>query len=92
MWSTCSTISIFIFLLGTLLANDSMIDKDHLTKYPFCGRMSTYRPSRALRSRVVNSGPPEDHYRWVLHIIRQNLNIDDTFSYPVCTGSVITDR
>ena len=92
IWSTCLFLSLVICLLTTVVANDSIIDEDHLKKYPFCGRMSIDPRSGAHKSRVVNSGPPKDNYRWALFIRRQNLNDDDTYSYRECSGSVITDK
>ena len=76
-------------LLTVTLAAHSMIDKEHLMEYPYCGKMQ--QPVK-IAGRVANSKIAEEDYRWVVLITRTNLRTDDRFDESRCSGTVITQR
>ena len=63
-------------LLTVSLAAHSMIDKEHLMEYPYCGKMQ--QPVK-IAGRVANSKAAEEDYRWVVLIKRKNLRTDGKF-------------
>jgi hypothetical protein len=89
----CKNLSLALVLLVPLLTvtldADSMIDKEHLMKYSYCGKMKT--PVK-IGGRVANSKTAEEDYRWVVFIKRKNLNINGRMDPTGCSGTVITDR
>ena len=86
--------SLFLLLIICLakksLGDDSMIEKDHLAQYPYCGKMNI--PSKPASARVVNFVAPEETYRWAVLVQNYNLFKDGKMYKGTCTGSVITDR
>ena len=78
-----------MFLLNTLVADNSVVDEKHLEKYPFCGKMN-FRDIKAIK-RVVNSEEAIESYRWVVRIYTTNLWTHKTF-HGLCSGSIITER
>jgi hypothetical protein len=76
-------------LLTVTLAAHSMIDKEHLMEYPYCGKMQ--QPVK-IAGRVANSKAAEEDYRWVVLITRKNLRKDGRTDEGRCSGTVITER
>ena len=71
-----------------------LIDHTHLTDYPYCGSMhyeSKVHPRKA-RGRSVNTKDSKNYYRWLAHLIRQNLQADGSYRKSRCTGSIISER
>ena len=50
-----------------------VIDKDHIKKYPYCGSMH-YSPE--VQSRAINAEDAKHLYRWVVLIVRYNIQKD----------------
>ena len=83
----------FTFLLAfypfdKFLSDNSMIDIDHLQRYPFCGSMDYTGNIRTPTARVVNSKIPEEIYRWTVLQIRRTYD----YHQSDCSGTIITDR
>ena len=74
------------------LADDPLIDNDHLEQYPFCGKMNYPGSDNGASARAVNSMDDEDNYRWVALILRQNKQKDGSMKTHRCSGTIITDR
>ena len=66
-----------------------VIDKDHIKKYPYCGSMH-YSPE--VQSRAINAEDAKYLYRWVVLIVRYNIQKDGKLKKSRCQGSVITER
>ena len=78
-------------MLDILVADNSLIDKKHLKKYPFCGKMQS--ASKTSTERIVNSETVLENYRWVVRIKRYNLRANGrNFRASFCSGSIITER
>lgn len=73
--------------------DNSMIDENHLTQYPYCGSM--YQKHTMATSRISNAKDATKTYRWVVMISRWNVRAPKFVGDPVyseCAGTVITDR
>ena len=81
-----------VYLFGTCLADDSLIDNEYLEQYPFCGKMNYPGSVNGASARAVNSMDDENNYRWVALIVRQNKQKDGSMKTHRCSGSIITDR
>ena len=73
------------------------LDRDHLSAYPYCGKMFGYgRPDAT--SRVVNSKDSKIQYPWVVSAFTKSLHVDKRDKKKTfwqtndCVGTVITDR
>ena len=64
-----------------------VIDKDHIEKYPFCGRLVP-----EVQSRAVNAKDAKHFYRWVVLLVRYNIQETGEMKESECQGSVITER
>ena len=73
------------------------LDKDHLSEYPYCGKMFGYGLSDAS-SRMVNSKDSVLQYPWVVFVLGYVLYVDKKdkknpfWQNTICAGTVITDR
>ena len=73
------------------------LDKNHLSEYPYCGKMFGYGLSGAT-SRMVNSKDSVLQYPWVVFVLGYVLYVDKKdkkntfFQNTICAGTVITDR
>ena len=81
-----------IYLFGICLADDSLIDNDHLQQYPFCGKMNYPGSANGASARAVNSMDDEDNYRWVVLSLRHNKQRDGSMETSICSGTIITER
>ena len=96
----CSQNWLNIFLLFCMLkgfrCDNSMIDKDHLKNYPYCGSMfyPSLNPNYSGKSsgRVTNSKMAKNVYRWIVKLNRKNLAFAGDLRTSSCSGSVITER
>ena len=70
--------------------SQEQIDKEHLTMYPYCGRLFGYDEKHA-KSRVVNSEDSLEHglYPWVVFVSRTRKNKQNRDDIKVCSGTVI---
>ena len=66
-----------------------VIDKDHIKQYPYCGSLH-YSPE--VQSRAVNAEEAKHFYRWVVLLLRSNVQKDGKLKTTSCQGSVITER
>ena len=83
-------LAFLMFLLRTLVADNSVIDEKHLETYPFCGKMNFRNPNPM--GRVVNSKEASETYRWVVRITQTNLHKGNSLEISYCSGSIITER
>ena len=84
-------IILYLNILGKGNGDNSMIDQDHLKKYPFCGSMFGANTPVAT-SRISNAKPATKDYRWVVEVIKTTIQADKTFEDELCSGSIITER
>ena len=70
--------------------SQEQIDKEHLTMYPYCGRLFGYDEKHA-KSRVVNSEDSLEHglYPWVVFVLRTHKNEQNVDERKICSGTVI---
>ena len=70
--------------------SQEQIDKEHLTMYPYCGRLFGYDEKHA-KSRVVNSEDSLEHelYPWVVLVLRIHKNKQNKDDTKFCSGTVI---
>ena len=81
----------FAILFDILVADNSLIDRQHLKKYPFCGKMQS--PSKASTGRIVNSETVSENYRWVVQLTINNRNANGhLFRQFLCSGTILTER
>ena len=79
------------FISQSNMANTE-IDQDHLTLYPYCGRLSGEDPM-AASSRITNSRDSRREYPWVVYVKRMNVRkAKKKLGKLICSGSVITTR
>ena len=71
--------------------DNSVIAKDHLEKYKYCGSMYYVGNTPSL-ARISNAQDATKEYRWVVQIVRTNVQKDKTQEMTGCTGSIITER
>ena len=83
---------LWVYVLGICLADDSLIDDDHLEQYPFCGKMNYPANTHGASARVVNSKDDKDNYRWVAFIARKEKQKNGSWKRHRCSGSIITER
>ena len=83
---------LWVYLLGICLADDSLIDNDHLEQYPFCGKMNYPGNANGARARAVNSMDDENNYRWVALIVRKDKQKNGSMKTHRCSGTIITER
>ena len=77
---------LFPVAIKTTLDNSNYgpaIDKEHLKRFPNCGKMP-----RMSSSRIINSKEAEVHYPWVVQVRRYWKGN----KIRVCGGSIITKR
>ena len=83
---------IHLNIFGNGNADNSVIDKDHLENYKYCGSMYYVGNTPSL-ARISNAQDATKEYRWVVAIVRTNVNKDKTTTSILdCNGSVITER
>ena len=82
---------IHISIIMNVDADNSNIDINHLKLYPYCGSMNGAEQSTAS-GRISNTKAAEIHYRWVVKVVRSNMNTQGNLDETTCTGSIITDR
>ena len=70
--------------------SQEQIDKEHLTMYPYCGRLFGYDEKHA-KSRVVNSEDSLEHelYPWVVLVLRISKNKQNKDDTKFCSGTVV---
>ena len=67
-------------ILGRGNAGNSVIDQDHLAKYPYCGSMyGAFANGRYVMGRITNAKDATKDYRWVVEILRTSIQDDGTF-------------
>ena len=71
--------------------SQEQMDKEHLTMYPYCGRLFGYNAKHA-KSRVVNSEDSLEHglYPWVVFVSRTRKNKQNRDDIKICSGTVIS--
>ena len=84
-------IPLVLFVIIKLNVTGSIIYKEHMEKYPYCGSM--YQPPIEAAGRAANAEDAKKRYRWAVYL--RNINFGKTGNRPKyyqCSGSVITDR
>ena len=95
-------LTLLMFVLSTFNADDTLVDEEHLKRYPFCGRMNFRNnidcdqrypfSSCNAKGRVVNSKDAIESYRWVVRITRKARKTRQRWQTSRCSGSIITER
>ena len=84
---------VLTYLYHTVRVKCSLVDKQHLKAFPYCGTVTKAKKANTDRtSRVVNSKTPINEYRWVVFIARRTMKLSGDWKPSQCTGSVITDK
>lgn len=78
-------------LVIQLSSGQEIIDKDHLKRYPYCGR-EVQSEATSVRARITNSKVDKTLHRWVVYVQRTTTDKSGKYEETPCSGSVITSR
>ena len=80
-----------LYITKNVFSNDQ-VDEEHLSLYPYCGRLFGYGSNGAkAKSRVVNSEDSDEHelYPWVVYVEQKYLHKNNKHVFSYCSGTVI---
>ena len=80
-----------LYIPKNVFSNDQ-VDEEHLSLYPYCGRLFGYGSNGAkAKSRVVNSEDSDEHelYPWVVYVEQKYLHKNNKHVFSYCSGTVI---